>query len=62
MNKEEIIQKAKDLIGEGNVEQAKRFIEEHKSELGEHHEKMKAAVPNEEAGSILGKVKNLFKK
>ena len=37
MNVEELVQKAKDLIGEGNVEHAQQFIEEHKDELGEHY-------------------------
>lgn len=46
MNKEELIQKVKDLIGEGNVEKAQQFVEDHKDELGEYAEKAKDLITN----------------
>ena len=40
MNIDEIVKKAKDLISEQNLTEAKKFIEEHKNELGEHYDKL----------------------
>ncbi|OJG28744.1 hypothetical protein RU98_GL000337 [Enterococcus caccae] len=61
MNTEEIVQKVKDLIGEGNVEKAKQFLEEHKDEIGEQYEKLKGMIPDIDTGGLADKVKNFFK-
>ena len=52
MNVEELVQKAKDLIGEGNVEHAQQFIEEHKDELGEHYHKITAMLADRNSNSV----------
>lgn len=46
MNREELIQKVKDLIGEGNVEKAQQFVEDHKDDLGDYAEKAKDLITN----------------
>lgn len=61
MNANEIIEKAKDLIGEGNIEKAQEFINEHKDELGEQFEKIQALIGSNGEG-MLDKVKKLFGK
>ncbi|OJG75101.1 hypothetical protein RV12_GL001706 [Enterococcus quebecensis] len=62
MNTDEIVQKVKDLIGEGNFEKAKQFLEEHKDEIGEQYEKLKGMIPDIDAGGLADKVKGFFKK
>lgn len=62
MNTDEIVQKVRDLIGEGNFEKAKQFLDDHKDDLGEHYEKLKAMIPEIDAGSLADKVKGFFKK
>ncbi|BDP80530.1 hypothetical protein EfmAA290_12060 [Enterococcus faecium] len=39
MNQEELFQKVKEMIKNGNFDGAKRFIEEHKEQLGPYKEK-----------------------
>ncbi|MBC9709936.1 MAG: hypothetical protein H9W80_12040, partial [Enterococcus sp.] len=39
MNQEELFQKVKEMIKGGNFDGAKRFIEEHKEQLGPYKEK-----------------------
>ncbi|MGX7148078.1 hypothetical protein [Enterococcus ureasiticus] len=62
MNTDEIVQKVKDLIGEGNFEKAKQFLEEHQDDLGEQYEKLKGMIPDIDAGGLTDKVKGFFKK
>lgn len=38
MNQEELFQKVKEMIKNGNFDGAKRFIEEHKEQLGPYKE------------------------
>lgn len=61
MNKDDIMEKIKDMIGEGNIEKAKDFIEDHKEDLGEYYEKAKELVKNNAEG-IIDKVKDIFGK
>lgn len=61
MNIDEIAKKAKDLISEQNLTEAKKFIEAHKSELGEHYDKLIRLVSSN-SDSMVGKVKDLFSK
>lgn len=62
MNTDEIVQKVKELIGEGNFEKAKQFLEEHKDEIGEQYEKIKGMIPDVDTGGFTDKVKGFFKK
>lgn len=62
MNTDEIVQKVKELIGEGNFEKAKQFLEEHKDEIGEQYEKIKGMIPDVDTGGFADKVKGFFKK
>ncbi|KAF0467880.1 hypothetical protein ACSAHR_00490 [Pediococcus pentosaceus] len=61
MNKDDIMEKIKDMIGEGNIEKAKDFIEDHKEDLGEYYEKAKELVKNNAEG-VIDKVKDIFGK
>lgn len=61
MNKDDIMEKIKDIIGEGNIEKAKDFIEDHKEDLGEYYEKAKELVKNNAEG-VIDKVKDIFGK
>ncbi|MGC6767852.1 hypothetical protein ACYSNR_11590 [Enterococcus sp. LJL128] len=63
MNKDELIKKATDLIGEGNFEKAKKFLEEHKDEIGEQYTKLMKSLPdNMDINGIADQVKGFFKK
>lgn len=55
------MEKIKDMIGEGNIEKAKDFIEDHKEDLGEYYEKAKELVKNNAEG-VIDKVKDIFGK
>ncbi|WEG73463.1 hypothetical protein [Vagococcus intermedius] len=59
MNVEELVAKAKELIGDNKIEEAKSFIEEHKDDLGEKAHALTALL-GDNADDILGKVKGLF--
>lgn len=61
MNIDEIVKKAKDLISEQNLTEAKKFIEEHKNELGEHYDKLIQMVSSN-ADGVIDNVKDLFSK
>lgn len=61
MNIDEIVKKAKDLISEQNLTEAKKFIEEHKNELGEYYDKLIQMVSSN-ADGVIDKVKDLFSK
>lgn len=59
VEKNALLEKVKDLVGQGHVEQARQFIEEHKEELGEHYEKAKLFL-NEKNTSAVDKIKDFF--
>lgn len=59
MNTEEMIQKVKDLIGEGNVEKAQKFVEDHKDELGDYAEKAKNMITNFNPDDFADKAKDI---
>ena len=61
MNVEELIAKAKGLISEKNIAEAKKFIEDHKEELGEHYDKLVKSLGGD-ADGIIDKVKGFFGK
>lgn len=61
MNKDDIMKKVEDMIGEGNIDKAKSFIEDHKEDLGEFYEKAKDLISNN-AGDVIDKVKGIFDK
>ena len=61
MNIDEIVKKAKDLISEQNLTEAKKFIEEHKNELGEYYDKLIQMVSSN-ADGVIDKVKDIFSK
>ncbi len=48
MNKEEIMKKVSELIGEGNIEKAHQFIDDHQDDLGEYAEKAKSFLKDHE--------------
>lgn len=61
MNKEEILQKIKDLVQSGNFTEAKTFFEEHKEQLGPYKEKAQEFLQGVDFQGITDKLKNLFK-
>ena len=61
MNKDEIVEKVKSLLSEGNLDKAKDFIEEHKEDLGENFDKLKRMIGDNAEGVIV-KIKGLFDK
>lgn len=61
MNKDEMIQKVKDLIGEGNIDAAKKFVDDHKDDLGEFGDKVKDVFNNFDASEIGDKAQEIFK-
>lgn len=61
MNKEEILQKIKDLVQSGNFTEAKTFFEEHKEQLVPYKEKAQEFLQNVDFQGITDKFKNLFK-
>ena len=60
MNVEELVAKAKELINDEKIAEAKAFITEHKDELGEHLDDITKLL-GENAGSVIDKVKGFFK-
>lgn len=63
MNQNELLDKAKELIAKGNLDEAKKFIEDNKEHLGEYLDKAKGLL--EKSGGVdkvLDKVKGLFGK
>lgn len=61
MNKEEILQKIKELAQNGNLTEAKTFFEEHKEQLGPYTEKAQEFLQNFNLEDWSDKFKNLFK-
>lgn len=64
MNKEELLSKIQELVGEGNLDKAKSFLEENKDQLGEYYDKTKELLHVDEGGveGLLDKVKGFFGK
>ena len=60
MNQEELFQKVKEMIKNGNFDGAKRFIEEHKEQLGPYKESPKS-FKRCKYRQCQNKFKNLFK-
>ena len=60
MNQEELFQKVKEMIKGGNFDGAKRFIEEHKEQLGPYKEKAQNLLKDVNIDSVKDKFKNLF--
>lgn len=44
MNVDEIIAKVNEFIGEGKIDAATKFIEDHKDDLGDHLESVKGLL------------------
>ncbi|ASZ07750.1 MULTISPECIES: hypothetical protein [Enterococcus] len=61
MNKDELIAKVKEMINEGNLDEAKQFVEDHKDELGSYVEQAKHLLKDIDVDGITDKIKNLFK-
>jgi hypothetical protein len=59
MNKDEIMDKIKDLMSSGNLDDAKSFIEDHKDDLGDYYDQAKELIGNN-AGGIIDKIKGMF--
>ena len=57
-----IISKVKEMIKGGNFDGAKRFIEEHKEQLGPYKEKAQNLLKDVNIDSVKDKFKNLFNK
>ena len=61
MNKDELIAKVKEMVNEGNLDEAKQFVEDHKDELGSYVEQAKHLLKDIDVDGITDKIKNLFK-
>ncbi|MDA3965605.1 hypothetical protein [Enterococcus thailandicus] len=61
MNKDELIAKVKEMINEGNLDEAKQFVEDHKDELGSYVEQAKHLLKDIDVDGITDKIKSLFK-
>ncbi|WP_283678311.1 hypothetical protein [Lentilactobacillus sp. Marseille-Q4993] len=61
MNKDEIIEKIKGLVGDGKMDDAKQFIEDHKDDLGDYYDKAKDMLGGG-ADGIVDKIKGIFGK
>lgn len=61
MSKNEWVDKVKELVGNGNVEEAKKFIEDHKDELGDKVSEFSHLLGDNATG-VVDKVKGFFKK
>ncbi|RAQ24006.1 hypothetical protein [Enterococcus faecium] len=55
MNQEELFQKVKEMIKNGNFDGAKRFIEEHKEQLGPYKEKAQNLLKDVNIDSVKNK-------
>ncbi|UDM31785.1 hypothetical protein [Lentilactobacillus laojiaonis] len=61
MDQKGIIDKVQDLVRNGDVDQAKSFIEDHKDDLGDYYQRAKDLLGNDGSG-ITDKIKNMFGK
>lgn len=61
MKPQEIFEKVQSLVGEGNIDKAKAFIEDNKDNLGEYFDKAKGLLEgNDMVKGALDSVKGLF--
>ena len=62
MKPEEILERVKAMIGDGNLEKAKDFMEEHKEDLGGYYDQAKEFIEGHDGDvdSLVNKVKGLF--
>lgn len=61
MKPEELVAKAKEMLNDGKLEDAKAFIEEHKEDIGDKIHDLTGLL-GENAEGMLDKVKGLFGK
>ncbi|QIL45872.1 hypothetical protein G7081_01575 [Vagococcus coleopterorum] len=61
MKPEELFEKAKEMLNDGKLDEAKEFIEEHKEDIGEKIHDL-TDMFGDNAEGILNKVKGLFGK
>lgn len=59
---QEIIKKAKELVGEGNIDKATQIIDENKDDLGDQFEKVKNLVAIPGDNNFSDKIKGIFNK
>ncbi|MBP1043035.1 hypothetical protein I6N95_18630 [Vagococcus sp. BWB3-3] len=59
MNVDELVAKVKDLISSEKFEEAKKFIEEHKDELGDKAHEL-SGLFGDNADGLIDKVKGFF--
>lgn len=63
MKPQDIFEKIQKMIGDGNIDKAKDFLEENKDNLGEYFDKAKALIAgNKTIDGAVDKVKGLFGK
>lgn len=62
MDQKELMEKVKELLKNGKVDEAKQFVADHKEELGGYFDKAKEAVKNVDLNGITDKFKNFFNK
>lgn len=61
MNPVELFNQVKELIEQKDFDAAKKFVEDHKDELGEYLDKAKDLVANSKGlDDVINKVKSLF--
>ena len=61
MNPVELFNQVKELIEKKDFDAAKKFVEEHKDELGEYLDKAKDLVANSKGlNDVINKVKSVF--
>ncbi|WP_353989829.1 hypothetical protein ABVF11_00330 [Pediococcus argentinicus] len=61
MNAQDALDKIKELISGGNLDDAKQFFEDHKDDLGDYADQAKGLLGGG-ADGIMDSVKNLFGK
>ena len=63
MKPEELLKQVKEFINNQDFSAAKNFIEEHKNDFGEHFNKAKSMIENnEDINNTIDKVKDFFNK
>lgn len=61
MDQKELMEKVKELLKNGKVDEAKQFANDHKDELGGYFDTAKEAIKNVDLNGITDKLKNFFK-
>lgn len=63
MKPQEIFEKIQKMVGEGNIDKAKTFLEDNKDNLGDYFDQAKALISGNKAiDGAIDKVKGLFGK